>query len=121
MLPKLVLIVEDNDDNRVIYSALLEHHGLNVICARDGREGVEQAKRCKPDLILMDIMMPVMDGWEATRRIRQDEATSSLPVVALSACGQVDAGRARETGFSAWLSKPIEPSRLLREIRGFLE
>lgn len=117
----LVLLVEDTEDNRVIYSALLEHHGFAVICAHDGAEGVECARRHKPDLILMDLMMPVMDGWEATRRIRGDDELADVPVVALTAHGGVSERRWREAGFNGFLSKPIAPSRLFRELRPFLE
>lgn len=121
MAQKLVLIVEDNQDNRVIYSALLEHHGYAVICAHDGVEGLECARRHKPDLVLMDLMMPVMDGWEATQHIRSEEELSGIPVVALTAHADVTERTWREAGFNAFLSKPIEPSRLVQELHPFLE
>ena len=80
-----LLLVEDNEDNRIIYSTVLRHLGYAVIEAQDGVQAVALARSEHPDLILMDISIPMMDGWEATRVLRRDPATSSIPIVALTA------------------------------------
>jgi two-component system, cell cycle response regulator DivK len=115
---KRVLIVEDSYDNRVVYSDLLRHAGYEVEEASNGRKGVEQALRDPPDLILMDLSMPVMDGWEAVRILKSDPRTSPIPILALSAHVILDRdyAKAEEAGFSCYLTKPIEPKDVLREI-----
>ncbi len=85
MATKRVLIVEDNFDNRAIYSVLLQHAGYDVLQAPDGEEGVRLASRDHPDVILMDLSMPVLDGWQALKRLKSDPDTASIPVFALSA------------------------------------
>ena len=82
---KTVLLVEDNEDNLVVYRTILEHVGYRVIEARDGEEGVSRAKEHIPDLILMDISIPKMDGWEATQRLKADDNTKKIPIIALTA------------------------------------
>jgi CheY-like chemotaxis protein len=118
MAPKRVLIVEDNFDNRTIYSVLLQHAGYDVIQAPDGAEGVRLATRDHPDVILMDLSMPVLDGWEALKRLKSDPATASIPVFALSAhvLFEGDFDRAIQAGFAGYFTKPVEPKRVLQEL-----
>src|SRR3990172_2294955 len=82
---KTILLVEDNEDNLVVYRTILEHVGFRVIEARDGEEGVSRAREQLPDLILMDISIPKLDGWEATQRLKSAEATRRIPIIALTA------------------------------------
>ena len=82
---KTVLLVEDNEDNRIVYSTILRHFGYTVTEALNGEEGIAKARSEKPDLILMDISIPIIDGWEATQVLKHDPATSSIPIIALTA------------------------------------
>lgn len=112
-----VLLVEDNDDNRTIYSTILGHYGYQVIEAENGLEGVRAAGAHHPDLVVMDISLPVMDGLEATRRIRSDPKTADIPVLAVTAhAREVDRRAAIEAGCSEYLTKPVEPRRLVAEV-----
>jgi two-component system, cell cycle response regulator DivK len=116
-----LLLVEDNEDNRIIYSTVLRHLGYRVIEAQDGVEAVALARSARPDLILMDISIPLMDGWEATRILRGDPRTSAIPIVALTAHALADdRERAAEVGFSAYLAKPIEPRVVVAEVRRWI-
>jgi CheY-like chemotaxis protein len=119
MESKLILLVEDNEDNRIIYRAVLEHHGHGILCAPDGEKGVERAVRHRPDLILMDIMMPRMDGIEATQRIKATSETAQIPVIAVTGSDASDA-ELEKVGFASVLRKPIAPSDLVREVSTFL-
>jgi CheY-like chemotaxis protein len=118
MRTRSVLIVEDNIDNRSIYSTILLFVGYSVLEAENGAEGVRLATEYRPDLILMDLSMPVLDGWGAIARLKADPATSDIPVCALSA--HVPFGdmleRARTAGFTCYLTKPIEPKEVLKEV-----
>jgi two-component system, cell cycle response regulator DivK len=112
-MPK-ILLVEDNEMNRDMLSRRLERRGFTVLIAVDGEEGVTMARREQPDLVLMDMSLPVIDGWEATRRIRQDPGLASLPVIALTAHAMDgDRERAIEAGCNDYDVKPIDISRLL--------
>jgi two-component system cell cycle response regulator DivK len=116
-----LLLVEDNEDNRIIYSTVLRHLGYRVIEAQDGVEAVELARTTQPDLILMDISIPRMDGWEATRILRGDSRTSAIPIIALTAHALADdRERAAEVGFSSYLAKPIEPRVVVAEVRRWI-
>jgi CheY-like chemotaxis protein len=116
-----LLLVEDNEDNRIIYSTVLRHLGYRVIEAQDGVEAVELARTVQPDLILMDISIPRMDGWEATRILRGDSRTSAIPIIALTAHALADdRERAAEVGFSSYLAKPIEPRVVVAEVRRWI-
>ena len=118
---KTVLIVDDAVDNRVVFGLFLEHFGVRVLQAQDGWEGVQQARRERPDLILMDISMPVMNGLDATRLLRADESTASIPVIAVSAHADPDTkAEARECGCDLFLSKPVPPSQLALEVKRLL-
>lgn len=116
---KTVLIVEDNADNRFLYTTILRHGGYDVLEAHHGGEGVELAREYHPDLVLMDISMPVLDGWGATEQISSDPHTADIPVVAVTAhiFATREYDRLRQTGFSGCLNKPIAPTLLLEEVR----
>jgi CheY-like chemotaxis protein len=119
--PKTVLLVEDNEDNLVVYRTILEHVGYKVIEARDGEEGVSQARKELPDLILMDISIPKMDGWEATQRLKSDAATRGIPIIALTAHAlEEDRQKAQQAGCDGYLAKPVEPRRVVQEVERFV-
>lgn len=113
-----ILLVEDNADNQVIYGAILEHAGFVLVAAWDGEEGVRLARERMPDLILMDISLPKMDGLQATRILKADPATARIPIVALTAHAMAgDRARALDAGCDAYLTKPVEPKRVLEEVK----
>ncbi|HUP88010.1 MAG TPA: response regulator [Longimicrobiales bacterium] len=114
---KRVLLVEDNEDNRMIYATILGHCGYSVTEAPNGLEGVSRAESELPDLIVMDISLPIIDGLEATRRIRANPTTADIPVLAVTAHAQdSDRQRAMAAGCSHYLAKPVEPRALVREV-----
>lgn len=116
-----LLLVEDNEDNRIIYCTVLRHLGYIVLEAQDGVQAVELARSAQPDLILMDISIPRMDGWEATRVLRGDPRTSAIPIIALTAHALADdRARASQVGFTSYLAKPIEPRVVVAEIRRWI-
>ena len=116
-----LLLVEDNEDNRIIYCTVLRHLGYIVLEAQDGVQAVELARSAQPDLILMDISIPRMDGWEATRVLRGDPRTSAIPISALTAHALADdRARASQVGFTSYLAKPIEPRVVVAEIRRWI-
>ncbi len=116
-----ILLVEDNEMNRDMLSRRLERRGHAVTCAVDGLQGIESARRENPDLILMDMSLPVMDGWEATRALKADPVTARIPVIALTAHAMAeDERRAREAGCDDFDTKPIELPRLLSKIEALL-
>ncbi|WP_407526930.1 response regulator [Methylobacterium oryzisoli] len=117
-----ILYVEDNDDNIYMLMHRLQRQGFAVLVARDGASGVALARAERPDLILMDLGLPVLDGWEAARLLKQDEATRRIPVIALSAHAMAgDRSQALEAGCDDYDVKPVEWPRLLAKIRGLLE
>jgi two-component system, cell cycle response regulator DivK len=121
MLSKTVLLVEDNEDNRVVYSTILQYFGYTVVEAADGEEGIRLAQEHHPDVILMDISIPVVDGWQATRLLKGDVATSSIPVIALTAHAlPEDRLKSRAVGFDGYLAKPCEPRRVVEEVQRFI-
>ncbi|HVG43849.1 MAG TPA: response regulator [Longimicrobium sp.] len=116
-----ILLVEDNEMNRDMLSRRLERRGYRVVLAMDGQAGVEMAGSEAPDLVLMDMSLPVLDGWEATRRLKADPATARLPVIALTAHAMSgDRERALEAGCDEYDTKPIELARLLGKIEALL-
>jgi two-component system, cell cycle response regulator DivK len=118
---KTVLLVEDNEDNLVVYRTILEHVGFCVLEARDGEEGVNRAKEHLPDLILMDISIPKIDGWEATQRLKADENTRAIPIIALTAHAlEEDRQKALQAGCDGYLAKPVEPRRVVQEVERFV-
>jgi two-component system, cell cycle response regulator DivK len=120
-MSKRILVVEDQEDLRGVLRDLLTGSGYTVIEAGDGEAGVAKAKSDHPDLILMDIQMPVIDGYEATWRIKADPALKSTPVVAVSSFAMKgDEEKARAAGCDHYITKPYSPMQLLRLVRGFL-
>jgi two-component system, cell cycle response regulator DivK len=116
-----ILIVEDNEMNLDMLSRRLERRGYEVLIATDGATGVSMAKNDKPDLILMDMSLPVMDGWEATRQIKADEHIKAIPVIALTAHAIAgDREKALAAGCDEYESKPVKFPRLLAKIQEFL-
>jgi CheY-like chemotaxis protein len=119
-MPK-ILLVEDNELNRDMLSRRLERKGYSVAMAVDGQQGVEMAVSEAPDLILMDMSLPVLDGWEATRRIKIDERTRHIPIIALTAHAmQGDEDKAKEAGCDDYDTKPVELPRLLEKMAKLL-
>jgi len=118
---KTVLLVEDNEDNRTVYRTILEHFGYQVIEARNGEDGVNMARDQHPDLILMDISIPLIDGWEATRILKSEAGTSDIPIIALTAHAlATDRAKANEVGCDGYLAKPCEPRAVVAEVQRFL-
>ena len=117
-----VLLVDDYPDAREMYTEYLEFSGFEVIEAANGMEAVQRAIDAAPDIILMDLSLPVMDGWEATRRLKADARTASIPVVALTghALAGISEG-ARKAGCDAFITKPCLPEDLVIEIRKMLD
>lgn len=119
-----VLVVDDYEDNRQMYAELLAHEGFAVVEARDGAEAIATARRIVPDLIVMDLSLPVIDGWEATRQLKHDARTSHVPIVALS--GHAAEGiegisqDAHAAGCNAFIAKPCSPEKLLEVVRSTL-
>lgn len=119
-MPKL-LLVEDNENNRDMLSRRLVRKGYDVVMAVDGAQGVAMAEAETPDLILMDMSLPVMDGWEATRKIKAGERTGRIPVIALTALAMVgDREQALAMGCDDYDTKPVEFPRLLGKIESLL-
>ncbi|MBW1686590.1 MAG: response regulator [Deltaproteobacteria bacterium] len=116
-----ILLVEDQEMNRDMLSRRLKKRGYEVSIAVDGAEGVDKARSESPDLILMDMSLPVMDGWEATRTLKADEATRSIPVVALTAHAMsTDREKALAAGCDAYETKPVELPRLIETMEKLL-
>jgi two-component system, cell cycle response regulator DivK len=116
-----ILLVEDNEMNRDMLSRRLERKGYQVVMAVDGAAGVAMAQTEAPDIILMDMSLPVLDGWEATRRIKADESTRLIPVIALTAHAMAgDREKAISAGCEDYDTKPIELPRLLGKIEALL-
>lgn len=116
-----VLLVEDNEMNRDMLSRRLRKKGFDVDMAVDGAEGVEMARRGTYDIVLMDMSLPVIDGWEATRRLRAAPETQAVPVIALTAHAMSgDRDRAMEAGCSDYDTKPVEIERLLTKMNALL-
>ncbi len=116
-----ILLVEDNEMNRDMLSRRLVRAGHSVLVAVDGQQGIDLARMEAPDLVLMDMSLPVIDGWEATRRLRGDPATATLPVIALTAHAMSgDRARALDAGCDDYDTKPVDLPRLLGKIAALL-
>ena len=116
-----ILLVEDNEMNRDMLTRRLERKGFEVVIAVDGQAGVDMASSSSPDIILMDLSLPVIDGWEATRKIKADPATRSIPVIALTAHAMAgDEQKALQAGCNDYDTKPIDLKRLLNKIEKLL-
>jgi two-component system cell cycle response regulator DivK len=119
-MPK-VLLVEDNEMNRDMLTRRLTKRGYEVVTAVDGAEGVAKAKSDQPDLVLMDMSLPVLHGWDATRALREDESTKAIPVIALTAHAMAgDREKALEAGCNDFDTKPVEIARLLEKMEKLL-
>ncbi len=115
------MLVEDNEDNRIVYSTILKHFGYEVTEALNGEEGIAKARSEKPDLILMDISIPIIDGWEATQVLKHDPSTKGIPIIALTAHALAsDREKAMEVGCDGYLAKPCEPRAVVAEVQRFL-
>lgn len=120
MARKTVLIIEDQELNRDLLAQILEDF-YAVIVAGDGAEGLARAEGDRPDLILMDFGMPVMDGWDATRRIKAQPALRDIPIIAITSHAMVgDEAKARQAGCDDYMAKPIDENELLDKIRHFI-
>src|SRR6202795_3621403 len=116
-----ILLVEDNEMNRDMLSRRLQRKGYEVVLALDGQSGVELSQTQAPDLILMDMSLPVLDGWEATRRLKTDASTRHIPIIALTAHAMSsDREKALEAGCDDYDTKPVELPRLLAKIEALL-
>ena len=119
-MPRL-LLVEDNEENRDGLSRHLKRKGFDVHVAVDGQQGVEMARALTPHLVLMDMSLPILDGWEATRRLKADPATRHVPVIALTAHAMAgDREKALQAGCDEYDTKPVEFARLLGKIQALL-
>ncbi len=118
---KKILVVEDNETNMYLITFILKNKAYDVIEARSGEEGVEMAKKEKPDLIIMDIQLPGIDGLETTKQIRDSEADGGVPIVALTSYAMVgDREKALNAGCTGYIEKPINPETFMSEIETFL-
>jgi len=121
MKPK-VLLVEDNENNRYLAQFLLEREGFDVALAVNGKQALEAARLSKPDLVLMDIQMPEMDGYETAERFKSDPALAEIPLVGASSFAMVgDRSKALKVGFAGYIEKPINPDTFAQEVSRFLK
>ncbi len=121
MRPK-ILVIEDNEQNLYLVTFILEKNGYEVIAAVDGKKGISTAIAEKPDLILLDIQLPVMDGYTVINELKKDPATSVIPVVAVTSFAMPgDREKAMSMGFSGYLEKPINPDTFMSQIKQFLK
>ena len=121
-MTKTVLLVEDNPHNRKIFSGMLGHAGFTVVEAEDGHKALAAVATALPDVILMDLSIPGVDGWEVTRRLKADARTKSVPIIALTAHAmRGDEERARAAGCDHYLAKPISPKKVVEEVRKILK
>ncbi len=119
---KTILLVEDNPHNRKIFSGMLTHHGFRVREVETGDAALASVAEEPPDLILMDLSIPGVDGWECTKRLKADPKTERIPIIALTAHAmRGDEERARAAGCDGYLSKPISPKKVVEEVRAYLK
>jgi CheY-like chemotaxis protein len=116
----LILLAEDNDDTRGVYSLILRHFGFDVAEAVTGLEAVEAARARQPNLVLMDIGLPVLDGWQASRMLKSEAATASIPLIAFSARVYSTADLGGRATFDGYILKPISPLELVRRVQAYL-
>lgn len=121
-MERTILLVEDNEDNAVIYTAVLEHFGHRVVRAADGAEGLRLARELRPTLILLDLSLPVLSGWDVAAAIRAESGTAGIPIVVCTAHDSpADQARAVQLGCQGFLVKPCSPRHLIRAIDSFLQ
>lgn len=114
---RTVLLVEDNEDNRIVYATILNYRGFRVHEASNGEEGIRLARETRPDVILMDISIPIVDGWTATEMLKKDPETAHIPIIALTAHAlATDREKAYSIGCAGYLSKPCEPRTVVAEV-----
>ena len=119
---RTILLVEDDDDTRQVYSVMLRHAGFDVVEAATGPDAVQLALETRPDLILMDMNLPMLDGWEAARRIRSDAIASATPLLAFSALIDSTADLRREAVlFDGFIAKPVSPAELVRRVAAYVD
>jgi two-component system cell cycle response regulator DivK len=115
-----VLVIEDNEQNLYLMEFLLRKHDLDVVCARDGREGIANARAVTPDLILLDIQLPEMSGYDVARSLRQDPGLASVPIVAVTSYAMPgDREQVLAAGCTGYIEKPINPDTFLAQLEGF--
>ena len=120
-MSKRILVVEDQEDNRQILRDLLSSANFEMDEAENGEEALAAVAKQRPDLILMDIQLPIMDGYECTRRIKADPSTKNIPIIVVTSYAlSGDEGKARDSGCDAYVTKPYSPRQLLAKIREFL-
>jgi two-component system cell cycle response regulator DivK len=120
-MTRRILVVEDQEDNRQILRDLLANAGYEMIEAEDGQQALTQAAKHKPDLILMDIQLPLLDGYEATRQIKANPALKDIPIIVVTSYAlSGDEDKAREAGCDAYVAKPFSPRALLAKIREYV-
>ena len=120
-MSRCILVVEDQLDNRLILRDCLGNAGYELLEAENGAEAIAMVAQRRPDLILMDIQLPIMDGYEATRRLKTDPATKSIPIIVVTSYAlSGDEAKARDAGCDAYVSKPYSPRQLLAKVREFL-
>jgi len=116
-----ILVIEDNEQNLYLMRFLLEQHGLAVEAATDGREGIEMAKRVGPAAILLDIQLPLLDGYAVARELRRDPTLASVPIIAVTSYAMPgDAEKCMEAGATAYIEKPIDPDTFVSRLREYL-
>jgi two-component system, cell cycle response regulator DivK len=120
-MTKRILVVEDQEDNRQILRDLLGNAGYDMVEAENGEEALAEVEKQRPDLILMDIQLPVMDGYEATRRIKANPDLKAIPIIVVTSYAlSGDEGKARDAGCDAYVTKPYSPRQLLAKVKEFL-
>jgi two-component system cell cycle response regulator DivK len=118
---RTILLIEDNEQNRYLATFLLEKHGHEVFAAADGPRGIEMARARRPDLILLDIQLPAMDGYAVARAIRQNDSLRDVPIVAVTSYAMVgDREKALAAGCNGYVEKPIDPSTFVDQVTGFM-
>jgi two-component system, cell cycle response regulator DivK len=116
-----ILVIEDNEQNMYLVNFILEKHGYQVFQARTGIEGVDSAKQQLPDLILLDIQLPVMDGYSVARELRKNNDLSDVPIVAVTSYAMPgDRERALAAGCTGYIEKPIDPETFMQQVEGYL-
>lgn len=119
-MKKKILIIEDNEQNLYLLTFIVEKHGYEVSAARDGKEGIEIAQRVKPDLILLDIQLPVMDGYTVARELRKNQDMANIPIVAVTSFAMIgDREKAMEAGCTGYIEKPIDPVRFMAQVEQY--
>jgi len=118
---RVVLLAEDHDDSRRVYGLILRHFGYQVEEATNGEDAVELARRSHPDLVLMDIGLPVLDGWQASRILKSDPETTGIPLIAFSAHIDSTADLAGRATFDGYILKPVSPLELVRRVGAYIK